>query len=212
MMKHILMAPVGGVNESIFSAIREFPTASVILIAEQEHLGIAEKVKKDLARFQLPATIQAIEGPLWDEVFRIVHETVLQAPKEYEVIINVTSGKDFMRCAVTSAAFVNGLKAFGVTEKGGIVLFPVLKFSYYNLLSERKMRLLALLAKEDHVSSLDELGRSAKMSLSLVSYHINGNLKSDGLKQLGLVDTLEKNGRVQVHLTTMGNLLLKGYV
>jgi hypothetical protein len=50
------------------------------------------------------------------------------------------------------------------------------------------------------------------MSLSLVSYHINGNLKSDGLKQLGLVDTLEKNGRVQVQLTTMGNLLLKGYV
>jgi DNA-binding transcriptional ArsR family regulator len=211
MTKHIIIAPVGGRSEAIFSAIREFPTSMVLLLAEPEHAKAAEKVKKDLERFKIPSPIRQIEGPLWEEVFRIVRETVEQAPKEAEVIISVTSGKEFMRCAATSAAFVNGLKAFGVTEDGEIVLFPVLKFSYYNLLSERKMRLLSLLAKDEYVS-LEELGRHAKMSLSLVSYHINGNLKSDGLKQLGLVDTSERNGRVHIQLTTMGRLLLKGYV
>ena len=212
MSKHILIAPVGGNNETIFSAIREFPTQSVVIVAEEGKLKVAERVKRDLERFQVPSSIRQLEGPLWEETFRVVHETVLQSPKEFEVIINVSSGTDLMRCAIASAAFVNGLKAFGVNEKGDIILYPVLKFSYYNLLSERKMRLLSLLSQEQQVSSLEELGRSANMSLSLVSYHINGNLKSDGLKQLGLVDTLEKNGRVQVQLTTMGNLLLKGYV
>jgi len=50
------------------------------------------------------------------------------------------------------------------------------------------------------------------MSLPLISYHVNGNLKSEGLKELGLVETKEIKGRVEVELTTLGRLLLKGYV
>lgn len=50
------------------------------------------------------------------------------------------------------------------------------------------------------------------MSLPLISYHINGNLKSEGLKDMGLVETAEKKGRIEIKLSTLGVLLLRGYV
>ena len=61
-------------------------------------------------------------------------------------------------------------------------------------------------------SSLEELSKKTKMSLPLISYHINGNLKSEGLKDLGLVETMEEKGRIAVKLSTLGRLLVKGYI
>ena len=50
------------------------------------------------------------------------------------------------------------------------------------------------------------------MSLPLISYHINGNLKSEGLRDLGVVSTTEKGGRMAVELTMLGRMLVKGYI
>ncbi len=50
------------------------------------------------------------------------------------------------------------------------------------------------------------------MSLPLISYHINGNLKSEGLKTMGLVETKEEKGRVSVELTSMGRMIVRGYI
>ena len=44
-----------------------------------------------------------------------------------------------------------------------------------------------LYEKEACCSSMEELSRETKMSIPLISYHINGNLKSEGLKTMGLV-------------------------
>lgn len=209
--KHVILAPVGGETDTIFLGIKEFPTERVILISEKDYLSEAEKIKRDLERFRIPAQIQQMRGPIWEEIFRITKE-VAEGYREKEVILNVASGRGVMNCAATSAAFVNGIKAFSVNDEGEIVVLPVLKFSYYKLLSDRKMKLLSLLGTGTCCESLEELSKKAKMSLSLVSYHINGNLKSEGLRQLGLVETKEKNGRIHVELTTLGKLLLKGYV
>ncbi len=210
--KHIIVAAVGGEEDAIFLSIKEFHAEQVILICEKEYAKEAERIKRDLERFKISCRIEMMKGPVWEEIFRIIRATVEQAPEHSEVIINVASGRGLMNCASTSAAFVNGLKAFGVNDKGEVMLLPVLKFNYYTLLSDRKMKLLKILADRDCCSSLEELAERARMSLSLVSYHINGNLKSDGLLQLGLVETKEQNRRVHVELTTMGKLLLKGYV
>ena len=61
-------------------------------------------------------------------------------------------------------------------------------------------------------ASLDELSKKTKMSLPLVSYHINGNLKSEGLKELGLVETSGKKRKVEINLTRLGKLLIEGYI
>lgn len=212
MAKHVIIAPIGGDNDPIFMGIREFPTERVVLITEDKYKKQAEIVAKDLDRFKIPAIIEKTQGPIWEEIFRIVQETTQSASENEEVIINVASGNGLTNCIATSAAFVNGIKAFGMNDDGQVAVLPVLKFSYYSLLSDKKMGLLKLLAEDDCCKSLEELGRRAKMSLSLVSYHVNGNLKSDGLKQLGLVETFDKNGRVHIQLTTLGKLLLNGYV
>jgi hypothetical protein len=51
------------------------------------------------------------------------------------------------------------------------------------------------------------------MSLPLVSYHVNGNAKAEGLLTMGLVEThLGPRGRTQVMLTELGRLIAEGAI
>jgi DNA-binding transcriptional ArsR family regulator len=61
-------------------------------------------------------------------------------------------------------------------------------------------------------SSLEQLSRKSGMSLPLISYHINGTPKSHGLKEMGLVETEDIGGRVNLRLTRLGQVLVKGYI
>jgi len=130
--------------------------------------------------------------------------------KGKKIIVNTATGDRMTTCAATSAAFVNGLKAMSVMGDESMLL-PVLKFSYYRILTDKKLGLLKHLHKKD-AASLDELSKKMKMSLPLISYHINGNLKSEGLRDLGLVETKQAKGRMAVKISTLGKLLIKGYI
>ena len=209
MKKYLIIAPYTGESDPIFFGIREFHTEQVVLISDPGSLPEVQRIKSELERFKIPAMISVMRGSVWEEVFRIVQDTTAHAPKGLDVIVNISSGNGITSCAAASAAFVSGVKAFAVGDKGDVTILPVLKFTYQNPLSDRKMKLLQLLTR-DRETSLEELSGQAKMSLSLVSYHVNGNLKSDGLKQLGLVETYEKEGRLHLQLSPMGNLLLRG--
>lgn len=210
-MKYVMIAPVGDDLDGLFVGIKEFSTERVILITPKDKLEQAKKAKKELERFQVNTQIKQIEGNLWEEMFRVIAE-IKKLEKDKDLIINVAPGDKMSRCAATSAAFVNGIKAFDVTPEGAMLL-PVLKFNYYKEISDKKMKILTILHNEETCcASLEELSKRAKMSLPLISYHINGNLKSEGLKDLGLVNTSEKKGKVAVELTTLGRLLMKGYV
>ncbi len=210
-MKYTMIAPVGDNLEALFVGIRDFPTEQVMLIAPTNRLKAAQKVKQDLARFKIPAQIIEISGSIWEEMFRKIAE-LTDVHKNKEIIVNTATGDRTTTCAATSAAFVNGLKAISV-EGNASMLLPVLKFSYYRLLSDRKMKLLEILAKDKTCcKSMEELSKKAKMSLPLISYHINGNLKSEGLVELGLVEATEIKGRIAVSLTMLGRMLIKGYI
>lgn len=209
-MKNVVIAPVGDSMDPLFIGIREFPTERVILLSPKDKLKVAEQTVKDLDRFKIPTQIIKIEGHLWEEMFKQISQ-INKLEKDSNLLLNVGTGSGAAKCAATSAAFVNGIKAFDADENGVMVL-PVLKFSYYKLLSDKKMEILKVLHLQDCCSSLDELSKRTKMSLQLISYHINGNLKSDGLKQLGLVDTTENKGKIDVKLSTLGKLLIKGYL
>ena len=143
-------------------------------------------------------------------MFRKIAE-IREIEKDKNILINTATGDRMTTCAATSAAFVNGIKAFSV-DNGMTMLLPVLKFSYYKMLTDRKMDILKMLNKPDCCISLEELSKRTKMSLPLISYHINGNLKSEGLKEMSLVETTEKKGRIEIKLSTLGRLLIKGYV
>ena len=210
MNKKIIVAPVGDYIEDLYVGIKEIPTERVVLICPQENIKIAEEAKENLSRFKIDTEIIKVTGFIWEEVFKEVAK--LKKYSDKEIMINVSTGDRDSRCAATSAAFVNGLKAFGVKDDG-IMMLPVLKFSYYSMLTDKKMKLLKLInSKKECCASLAELGKKAKMSLPLISYHINGNLKAEGLKTMGLVETVEKKGQIEVRLSFLGKMLLKGYI
>jgi DNA-binding transcriptional ArsR family regulator len=210
MNKKIIIAPVGDYMDDLYVSIKEFPTEKIILMTPKDRVKDAQDAKDSLEKFKIPTKIMEIEGNLWEEIFKTVSKI-----KEYEkgdLLINVSTGDRESRCAATSAAFVNGIKAFAI---GGneVMMLPVLKFSYYNLLTDKKMGILRTLYEcKDCFSSLEKLSKKTKMSIPLLSYHINGNLKSEGLKEMGLVETEEIKGKMKVNLSFLGKMLLKGYV
>ncbi|MFC1769347.1 DUF6293 family protein [Nanoarchaeota archaeon] len=209
-MRYTIVAPVGDHIDDLYVGIKEFPTDKVILITPQDKLEAANEAKKNLEKFKIPTKIVDIKGEIWEEIFKEVSK--IKQFETGEVLINVSTGDRESRCAATSAAFVNGFKAFGV--KGSeVMMLPVLKFSYYSLLTEKKMNILKILYKsEDCCSSLEELSKKTKMSLPLISYHIHGTLKSEGLEKMGLVDTDEEKGKTRIKLSFQGKMLVKGYV
>lgn len=57
--------------------------------------------------------------------------------------MNVSCGEKLISCAALSAAFINGLKAYGMNSTRTTPLFmPVLKLSYSEIVSEAKINIL----------------------------------------------------------------------
>lgn len=213
-MKNIVIAPMGDHMDSLFVGIKEFPTQKIILISAERYYQDAENVKKDLERFQIPLHIIKIKGEteveIWENTFMAISQ-IKTAEQGNEILVNVATGDRTTRCAATSAAFVNGLKAFA-TDKDKAMMLPIMKFDYYKVISDKKMGLLKILHETNCCSSLDELSKKSKMSLPLISYHINGNLKSDGLKDMGLITTMEEKGKIGVELSSLGKMIIRGYI
>tara|TARA_Y100000310_G_scaffold225672_1_gene227706 strand:- start:8693 stop:9337 length:645 start_codon:yes stop_codon:yes gene_type:complete len=211
MDKFTVVAPVGKEINNIFIGIRDFPTAKLILLTPANKVRAAHKIAKQVDKFKIPVKLVEIGGNIWESLFKKISQ-ITKVEGEKKLLINTASADRSSQCALTSAAFVNGIRAFAV-ENGDTMLLPILKFSYYKLLTDKKMSILKLLYQDKTCcASLEELSKKTKMSLPLISYHINGTLKSEGLKKLGLVDTIESGGKISVNLSTMGQLLIKGYV
>jgi DNA-binding transcriptional ArsR family regulator len=210
MDKNIIIAPVGDNISALFIGIKEFPTEKIYLLAPPEYMKEASKTVKELEKFGILSKIFEIKGDVWEEMFRKIGE-ITKSEGAHKVIINTATGDRMTTCAATSGAFVNGVKAFSV-EKGNAMLLPVLKFSYYKLLTNKKMDVLRTLGKPGCCLSLEELSKRTKMSLPLISYHVNGNLKSEGLKEMGLIETEEMKGRMEIRLSVLGKMLMNGYV
>lgn len=209
MKRHTIIAPVGDEMDTIFQIIRTFPTENVVLISDKKDLEQAREFQKNLDKFKIPVKIVEAQKYSIDEIFKIVKS--ISSSKE-DVIINVASGDKVSSCLTLCAAYVHGVKAVGVV-KDNVMLFPIMRFSYYKMLSEQKLRILKILyQKKDCCASLEQLSKEIKMSLPLVSYHINGNQKVDGLKQMELVETMDAGNRVAVKLSTLGEMLMAGYL
>lgn len=210
MVKSVIAAPVGDNKKAVFSGIREFPTEKVYLVAPAGKAKNALSTQRELQRFGMSASVVQLRGDLWEGMFRTIAELSQTHPN---LVINVAAATDpRLQCIATCAAFVNGLKAFGVDESGEVVVLPVLKFSYYTLLTDKKLSLLRAMDNPSCCASLRELGRKSGMSLPLVSYHVNGNQKTPGLVSLGLAEARGRGRRTSIHLTALGRMLVRGHV
>lgn len=212
-MKYSIVAPVGEYIDNIFIGLREFPTDKIFLLTPQGKEKIAEKAVGDLEKFKIPVTVLNLHDNIYEDIIRRVSQIRHAEGQDGDnILINVSTGDRNTQCAATSAAFVNGVKAFHVDGNRAMML-PILKFSYYKLLSDKKMAILKVIAEDkDCCSSLENLSQKTGMSLPLISYHINGSRKSEGLEKMGLVDLGENSGRISVKLSVLGKLMLEGYI
>jgi hypothetical protein len=208
-MGYKVIAPVGDNLDALFIGMKEFATEKVYLITPKENLNKAKKIEKKLDQFAIETIIIEVSGNMLESMFSSFGKIVAHNDID-ELIVNVATGNRMSTCAALSAAFANGLKAFGVVDKKPMIL-PIMKLSYYNELTVSKHKILNNLNGEEF-TSLKDLHKKTKMSISLLSYHINRTLKYKGLLGLRLIEVKEKGKTLLVKLSDLGSLLLKGYI
>lgn len=76
-------------------------------------------------------------------------------------------------------------------------------------LSKQKIKILEMIDDKEY-TSLETISEYLKISLPLLSYHINGNLNSDGLFKAEFIDKSNlKGGKVGIKLNNFGKLIIK---
>lgn len=208
-MGYTLIAPVGDNSKALFVGMKEFPTEKVILLSTKDNLKRAKKLSKKLEDFTIKTDIKELQGNILETIFQIFANLCSIYDTE-NLIVNVGTGNHSTTCAALSAAYANGLKAFDVMGDM-TVLLPILKLSYYQELSENKMVILRSLNQKEF-EPIIKVAERLKISISLLSYHINGNNKYKGLKDHRLIETEMVGKSLYVKLSSMGRMLLKGHI
>jgi hypothetical protein len=207
-----LVMPINSESDErmAFFTLRDFPTERVIFLTWPDGIMKAEGFAEKLKVLGIGSSIirVSVTNP-WEDFFRVMVDACQGIPKD-SILVNISTADRVSQCALTNAAHVNGLRAVAVINERLVVL-PILKFSFSNILSGKKMRILECLGGKC-LNSLEEVARRTGMSLQLVSYHVNGTPKSKGLASLELVETEVEKGRVKVCLSTMGRLFMDGYI
>lgn len=201
-------------QDGIALGIRSFSVHKLVLICFNSDKNKAEdfarKIKSVLG---VPITITIVTK---ENVVRDTMESVndilnLHAKEFDKVLLNVSSGDKLIGCAALSAAFINGIQAFGMDDTHTVpLLMPVLKLSYNEIISEAKIKILkSINTAGGLVESLDQLEQISGYGKPLLSYHVQGAKDSKGLADLGLVE-VEKGdrGKISAKLTTLGKLLV----
>lgn len=208
-MGYTVIAPVGDNLDALFVGMKEFPTEKIYLITPKNNLKKAQAVEKKMRVFSIPVTIMETKGELMEGMFSSFGQ-ICSTHNHDDLIVNIATGDSLSTCAALSAAYANGLKAFGVMDKKPMLL-PIMKLSYYNELTESKLNILSNLDAEEHIT-MSTLSKKTGFSPSLLSYHLNGTLRYKGLLSSRLVEVKEQNKNLLVKLSSIGSLLLKGYV
>lgn len=200
-------------QEGIAVGIRNFPIHKLALICYSSDNQKAEEFSRRIRGvIGIPVTITIVNK---DNVIRDVLESVgeiigIEGKNFQQILMNVSCGDKLIGCAALSAAFINGIKAFGMDSAGAPLPMPVLKLSYSEIISEPKLNILKAMERVGGaLESLEKLEEASGYGKPLLSYHIMGGKEARGLAELGLVE-VEKGdrGKLSTKLTTLGKLLV----
>jgi hypothetical protein len=214
-MKTLQVATFGSDGQDgIALGIRSFPVHKLVLICFSSDKNRAEDfARKIKSVLDISTTITVVtkENVIRDTMERVNEILNLHAKEFRQVLLNVSSGDKLIGCAALSAAFINGIQAFGMDETHTIpLLMPVLKLSYSEIVSEAKIKILKSISDAGGIiESLEQLEQISGYGKPLLSYHVQGARDSKGLADLGLVE-VEKGdrGKISASLTTLGKLLV----
>lgn len=213
-LKTIQIATFGSDGqEGIASGIRNFPVHKLALVCYSEDKQKAEEfARKIFGVLGIRATVNIVtrENVIRDTMERVSEILAREGKEHQQVLMNVSSGNKLIGCAALSAAFVNGIKTFGMDESGMPLLMPVLKLSYNEIISDAKLKILkAINDQGGSVESFEQLEQASGFGKPLLSYHVMGSKEAKGLAELGLLEVEKgERGRVSSKLTTLGKLLV----
>ena len=199
-------------QEGIASGIRNFPVHKLSLICFNDDAKSADDFSRKIRNvLGIPVKIYLVNenNVIRDTMERVTEIATIEGRNFNQVLINVSCGDKLLGCAALSAAFINGIKAFGIDVSGSPLLMPVLKLSYSEIVSEAKISILRSIDQVGLIESLDQLEQLSGYGKPLLSYHIQGTKDSKGLVDLGLLDVEKGNrGKLSAKLTTLGKLLV----
>jgi hypothetical protein len=201
-------------QEGIALGIRSFPIQKLALICFDNDKNRAEEFSRRIKSvLGIPITINLItkENVIRDTMERVNEILNLEGRNFQQVLMNVSSGDKLIGCAALSAAFINGIKAFGMDSTKSVpLLMPVLKLSYNEIISTAKIKILKTIdGMGGTINSLEELEQASGLGKPLLSYHVQGGKDSKGLANLGLVEVERGDrGKMIINLTTLGKLLV----
>ncbi|TLX99506.1 MAG: hypothetical protein E6K92_10265 [Thaumarchaeota archaeon] len=200
-------------QEGIAAGIRNFPVHKLILLCYSTDKQKAEEFARRIRTvLGIPVTITVVsqENVIRDVLERIGEILNIESKNYLQILMNVSCGDKLIGCACLSAAFINGIKAFGMDRSGAPLAMPVLKLSYSEVISEPKIKILrAIDSVGGIVNSLEQLEQISGFGKPLLSYHVMGAKDSKGLAELGLVEVEKgERGRLLAKLTTLGKLLV----
>ncbi len=120
-MKTLQIATFGSDGQDgIALGIRSFPVHKLALIC----FGSDKNKADDFARkimavlgVQITITIVTKENVIRDTMERVNEILNLHAKEFQQVLLNVSSGDKLIGCAALSAAFINGIQAFGMDDR-----------------------------------------------------------------------------------------------
>ncbi len=212
-MKSTMVAIIGSDSDSsdiLYRGLREFSSDKVVLLSEASNLDAVGKIRKDLEKLKVPVVSETIEKRTsMEEVFSRLAR-IRDREVGNKLIVNVDT--DYLSsCIALSAAFVNGVQAIGVNDEK-VIAYPIMKFSYYSALSDKKMMLLRTISKQGQFDSLEALSQEVGMSLPLITYHVRGAREKPGLEELGLIETRRNRGKIITTLSPLGKLIVNGMV
>ncbi len=212
-MKNILIGIIGEDNdceEILFKGFKKFYPDIIVLLTKKKYLKKSKKIESNMNKFDIKIdTREVSDSPNLEEVFMKIKE-LENYYKNNSIVINVDT--DYMTsCLALSSSFVNGIAAMGVLKEE-VITYPIMKFSYYNAINDKKMKILNIVNKKGPISSMEELAKLSKMSLPLIAYHLRGNRDSQGLVEMNLVMTKKIDSSVCVSLTELGKLIANGHI
>ena len=214
-LKTLQIATFGDDNQDgIALGIRNFPIHQLILICYLSDKPKAIEYSKNIQTIiGIGSQIIVVEKEsVVKDIIERVNEVLLKESLEYQqILMNVTSGDKLITCAALSSAFINGIKAFAMDHGRNVpLLLPVLKFSYSEIISDTKLKILKSIDSiGGMVSSLEELEQISGYGKPLLSYHVHGGRENKGLADLGLVDVDKGDrGKTVIRITTLGKLII----
>ena len=217
-MKQVMIVPGGPKLDNILKSFELYKPSKLYIISPNKYVEKSESFKARMDDDGIVTKVIEIGDDLWREFLDVasglicVHGDKDNSDDGNDFIIHTDAGDCELRTIATVAAFINGAKALSFYDEKTRLL-PLFNLRYQTVLTDKKMQILKLLEEDlTCCKSFEDLSKKTGMSLPLISYHINGNLKSEGLKKLGLVEVEEKSGRMNVRLSTQGYLLLKGRI